>query len=139
MILRESRGAEPPDAGRSIFGLVEELLGKTLRLFDQKLMLLRLEVEDNLGELLRHLAVLVAGGVVAGIGLVLASMALAVWIGDQVGSSAAGFAITGAAFLAVGAAVVLVRLWLGVGPRRFIAERSVKELEKDSRWIKSGL
>src|SRR5262245_36625207 len=138
MLLRDARGAEPPDTGRSIFGLVEELLAKTVRLFDQKLMLLRLEVEESVGQLLRHVAVVVAGGVVAGLGLVLASMALALWIGDRLGSAAAGFALTGAGFLVVGVAVVLIRLRLGVGPKRFIPERSVKELEKDSRWIKSG-
>jgi uncharacterized membrane protein YqjE len=139
MLLREPRGSEPPDTGRSIFGLVEELLGKTVRLFDQKLTLLRLEVEESVGQLLRHVAVLVAGGVVAGLGLVLASMALALWIGDRLGSAAAGFAVTGVGFLIVGAIVILVRVRLGVGPRRLVPERSVKELEKDTRWIKSAL
>src|SRR5262249_58769906 len=66
MLLRDSRG-EHPDPGRSIFGLIEELLGKTTRLLDQKLTLLRLEVEESVGTLLRHVAVLIAGGVVAGL------------------------------------------------------------------------
>ena len=138
MLLREPR-AEPPDTGRSIFGLIEELLGKTTRLLDQKLTLLRLEVEESLGTLLRHLAVLIAGGVVAGLGLVLASFALALWIGGLLGSGPAGFAIVGGAFLLIGVVVIVVRLKRGVGPRRLVPERTVKELEKDTRWIKSAL
>src|SRR5262249_62029377 len=84
MLLRDSRG-DPPDAGRSIFGLIEELLGKTTRLLDQKLTLLRLEVEESVGTLLRHVAVLIAGGVVAGPRLVLAGFALAPLVGDRLG------------------------------------------------------
>lgn len=138
MLLRGSR-AEPPETGRSIFALIEELLGKTTRLLDQKLTLLRLEVEESLGTLLRHVAVLIAGGVVVGLGLVLASLALALWIGDRLGSAAAGFAITGGAFLVIGVAVIGVRLQRGVGPKRLVPERTMKELEKDTRWIKNAL
>ena len=58
MLLREARGADPPE-GRSVLGLVEDLLGHTVRLLDQKLTLLRLEVEESLGLLMRHLAVIV--------------------------------------------------------------------------------
>ena len=138
MLLREPR-AEPPDTGRSILSLIEELLGKTTRLLDQKLTLLRLEVEESVGTLLRHLAVLIAGSVVAGLGLVLASFALALWIGDLLGSAPAGFAIVAGAFLVIGVVVIAVRLKRGVGPRRLVPERTVKELEEDTRWIKSAL
>jgi hypothetical protein len=108
-----------------------------VRLLDQKLTLLRLEVEESVGLLMRHVAVIVCGGVLAGLGLVLASIALALWIGNYLGSALAGFAITGAGFFVVGA--VMVAVHLGVGPKRLVPERSVKELEKDSRWIKSAL
>ena len=87
---------------------------------------------------MRHVAVIVCGGVLAGLGLVLASIALALWIGNHLGSTLAGFAITGAGFLSVGAVMVAVRVHLGVGPKRLVPERTVKELEKDSRWIKSA-
>ena len=108
-------------------------------LFDQKLMLLRLEVEDSLGTLMRHLAVLLIGGTLAGLGLVLSSIALALWIGNQVGSIIGGYALTGAGFLLAGAVLVTVRLSRGIGPQRPLAGRSIKELEKDTRWLKSGL
>jgi hypothetical protein len=139
MLLHENRGHERPDTGRSIFTLVEELLRNTAKLLDQKLMLLRLEVEDSLGTLMRHLAVLLIGGALAGLGLVLSSIALALWIGNQVGSTIGGYALTGAGFLLAGAVLVTVRLRRGVGPQRPLAGRSIKELEKDTRWLKSGL
>jgi len=139
MILHETRGPDRPDTRRSIFALVEELLGKTTKLLDQKLMLLRLEVEDSLGLLMRHVAILLVSGAFAGLGLVLSSIALALWIGNHLGSTLGGFAITGASFLIVGAVLVAMRLQRGVGPKRLLPARTVKELEKDTRWIKSAL
>lgn len=126
-----------PGTGRSIVGLVEELLGHTARLLDQKLVLLRLEIEDSLGTLMRHVAVLLIGGVLAGLGLVLSSIALALWVGSHVRSTVAGFALTGAGFLIAGAALVVARLLHGVGPQRALPVHTMKELEKDSRWLKS--
>jgi putative superfamily III holin-X len=139
VLIHEKPGHERPDTGRSIFALVEELLRNTAKLLDQKLMLLRLEVEDSLGTLMRHLAVLLIGGALAGLGLVLSSIALALWIGSQVGSTIAGYALTGAGFLLAGAVLVAVRVRRGVGPQRPLAGRTMKELEKDTQWLKSGL
>jgi hypothetical protein len=139
VLIHEKPGHERPDTGRSIFALVEELLRNTAKLLDQKLMLLRLEVEDSLGTLMRHLAVLLIGGALAGLGLVLSSIALALWIGSQLGSTIAGYALTGAGFLLAGAVLVAVRVSRGVGPQRPLAGRTMKELEKDTRWLKSGL
>jgi hypothetical protein len=139
VLIHEKPGHERPDTGRSIFVLVEELLRNTAKLLDQKLMLLRLEVEDSLGTLMRHLAVLLIGGALAGLGLVLSSIALALWIGSQVGSTIAGYALTGAGFLLAGAVLVAVRVSRGVGPQRPLAGRTMKELEKDTQWLKSGL
>jgi len=139
VLIHEKPGHERPDTGRSIFALVEELLRNTAKLLDQKLMLLRLEVEDSLGTLMHHLAVLLIGGALAGLGLVLSSIALALWIGSQVGSTIAGYALTGAGFLLAGAVLVAVRVSRGVGPQRPLAGRTMKELEKDTRWLKSGL
>ena len=41
--------------------------------------------------------------------------------------------------LLAGAVLVAIRLSRGVGPRRPLAGRTLKELEKDTRWLKSGL
>ena len=139
MLFHETRSPEGPDSARSIFALIEELLGKTTRLLDQKLTLLRLEVEDSVGQLMRHVAVVLVGGALVGLGLVLSSIALALWIGNYLGSTLGGFAVTGAAFLLVGAILVTLRVQQGVGPKRLLPERTLKELEKDTRWITSGL
>ena len=139
MLLHETRKPDRPDTGRSIFALIEELLGKTAKLLDQKFMLLRLEVEDSVGVLMRHVAVLLIGGALAGLGLVLSSIALAIWIGNHLGSTLGGFAITGAGVLIAGAVLVAIRLQRGVGRKRLLPQRTVKELEKDTRWIKSVL
>ena len=136
MFFRESRSDAPPGARRGIFDLLEELLSHTAKLLEQRLMLLRLEVEDTLGTLMRRLAVLVIGGALAGLGLVLTSIALALWVGSQVGSIVAGYALTGAAFLLTGAVIIAVRLNLGVRPQQPMAERTLKELKKDTRWLK---
>jgi len=136
VFFRESRGDAPPGPRRGIFDLLEELLSHTAKLLEQRLMLLRLEVEDTLGTLMRRLAILVIGGALAGLGLVLTSIALALWVGSQVGSIVAGYALTGAGFLLTGAAIVAVRLSLGMRPQLPMAERTLKELEKDTRWLK---
>jgi uncharacterized membrane protein YqjE len=136
VLLHSSR---EPGTGRSIVGLVEELLGHTARLLDQKLVLLRLEIENSVGTLMRHVAVLLIGAVLASLGLVLSSIALALWIGSHVRSSVAGFALTGAGFLIAGAALIVARVRHGVGPRQGLPGHTMKELEKDSRWLKSGL
>jgi uncharacterized membrane protein YqjE len=136
VFFRDSRGEASPGARRGIFDLLEELLSNTARLLEQRLMLLRLEVEDTLGTLMRRLAVLVIGGALAGLGLVLTSIALALWVGSQVGSIVTGYALTGAGFLLAGVVIVAVRLKLGVRPQLPVAERTMKELEKDTRWVK---
>jgi uncharacterized membrane protein YqjE len=136
VLFRESRGDTAPGPRRGILDLIEELLSNTAKLLEQRLMLLRLEVEDTLGTLMRRLATLVIGGALAGLGLVLTSIALALWIGGLLGSLVAGYALTGAAFLLTGAVIVAVRLGLGVRPRQPLAERTVKELQKDTRWLK---
>jgi uncharacterized membrane protein YqjE len=136
VFFRESRGEDSPGARRSILDILEDLLSQTGKLLEQRLMLLRLEVEDTLGTLIRRLAILVIGGALAGLGLVLTSIALALWIGGQLGSIVAGFALTGAGFLLSGAAIVAVRLGLGVRPQKALAERTMRELEKDTRWLR---
>jgi hypothetical protein len=42
------RPSEPSGEARSLAGLIEDLLGQLAQFLDQKLSLLRLELEDNL-------------------------------------------------------------------------------------------
>jgi uncharacterized membrane protein YqjE len=133
------RPSEPGGEARSLGGLIEDLLGQLAQFLDQKLSLLRLEIEHNLAQLIRHLVVLVIGGAVAGLGLILLAMALAFWIAGQLGSAAAGFGVTGIVFLGVGAIIVGIRVGRGVDPsRRRALSRTTTELGKDSRWLANG-
>ena len=120
-------------------GLIEDLLGQLGHFIDQKLNLLRLELEHNLALLVRHVIVLVIGGAVAALGLVLVAVALALWVAGLLGSASAGFALTGVVFLALGAIIVAVRVRGGVdSPRRHALQRTTGELRKDAQWLSSG-
>jgi uncharacterized membrane protein YqjE len=133
------RPSEPSGEARSLGGLIEDLLGQLAQFLDQKLSLLRLELEHNLAQLIRHLVVLVIGGAVAGLGLILLAMALAFWIAGQLGSASAGFGVTGIVFLAIGAIIVGIRVGRGVDPsRRRALSQTTTELRKDSRWLGNG-
>jgi uncharacterized membrane protein YqjE len=129
------RPSEPSGEARSLAGLIEDLLGQLAQFLDQKLSLLRLELEDNLAQLIRHLVVLVIGGAVAGLGLILLAMALAFWIAGHLGSASGGFGVTGIVFLAVGAIIVGIRVSRGVDPsRRRALARTTTVPREDSRW-----
>ena len=133
------RPSEPSGHGRSLSSLIEDLLGQLGHFIDQKLNLVRLELEHNLALLGRHLVILVIGGAIAALGLVLVAMALALWVAGLLGSASAGFGVTGIAFLALGAILVAARLRRGVDPsRRHALQRTTGELRKDEQWLSSG-
>lgn len=136
MLLRPS---EPSGRGRNLGSLIEDLLGQFGHFIDQKLNLLRLELEHNLALLVRHLVILVIGGAIAALGLVLVAVGLALWVADLLGSASAGFGVTGVAFLALGAIVVAVRVRRGADPsRRHALQQTTGELRKDAQWLSSG-
>src|SRR5512132_2918794 len=133
-MLRRPTG--PSEGGRSVGGLIEDLLGQLGHFIDQKLNLLRLELEHNLALLVRHLVVLVIGGAVAALGLVLVAVALAFWVAGLLGSASAGFALTGLFFLALGGIIVVVRVRRGIDPsRRHALQRTTEGLRKDAQWL----
>ena len=135
-----SQSGDPDASGRSLGGLVQDLLGHVAEFLDQKLMLLRLEFEENLGALVRHVAILAVGGAIGGLGMLLTSIALALWLADLMRSLTAGFGVTGGALLLLGALIVAVRLRRGVIPQgRLLPDRTTKELRADARWLKNGL
>ena len=133
------RPSEPSGQGRSVGSLIEDLLGQLGHFIDQKLNLLRLELEHNLALLVRHLVILVIGGAIAALGLVLVAVALALGVAGLLGSASAGFAATGIAFLALGAIIVAVRVRRRVDPsRRHALQRTTGELRKDAQWLSNG-
>ncbi len=133
------RPSEPSGQGRSVGSLIEDLLGQLGHFIDQKLNLLRLELEHNLALLVQHLVILVIGGAIAALGLVLVAVALALGVAGLLGSASAGFAATGIAFLALGAIIVAVRVRRRVDPsRRHALQRTTGELRKDAQWLSNG-
>lgn len=126
-------------SGRGVVGLIEELLGQVAHFLDQKLLLLRLELERNLGALARHAVTVALGAAIAGLGLLLTGIALSLWIARFVGSLTAGFALTGGGLLVIGAVVVAVRVRHGLIPQRhLLLDQTTSELRADARWLKNG-
>jgi uncharacterized membrane protein YqjE len=135
-----SQPGNPAASGRGFVGLIEELLGHLVQFLDQKLILLRLELEENLGSFARHAVTIAMGAAIAGLGLLLTGIALSLWIARFVGSLTAGFALTGGGFLVIGAVVVVVRVRRGLIPQRhLLPDQTTTELRADARWLKNGL
>jgi hypothetical protein len=128
------RGADTRDFG----DLLGQLTNDILRLLDQKLALLKLELKEELSAAVRRSALLAAGGVVAAFGAFFLLVALAVGVGDLVGSTAGGFAIVGGVFVVVGL-VLLMSMRRRLAAQRFVPELTVRELRRDKQWIKHEL
>jgi uncharacterized membrane protein YqjE len=119
--------------------LLNRLVGDVLRLLDQKVALLKLELKEDLAALARRSAVMAAGAALALVGSVLLLLALAIWLGELVGSMPGGFAILGGALVLVGAIlVVTMRKRLTEGSA-LVPEQTVQELRRDAQWIKHEL
>src|SRR5262245_43483336 len=134
----EAEGLAGARDSRSFVDLVNRLLSEIIDLLDQTVALLKLELREELGAIAHSAAFLAAGGVVAGLGALLLIVALALGIGDGIGSTAGGFAIVGGVLAVVGG-IVLARMRrrlsdLGLRPRE-----TVRELRRDVEWIKREL
>ncbi len=122
----------------SLGSLVNRLLDEILRLLDQKLTLLKLELREELGAAVRRGALMAAGGGVAALGSVLLIVALAVWVGELVGSIPGGFAIVGGVF-ALGGVILLLSMRRQLAEQHFVPRQTVQELRRDAEWIKHDL
>jgi uncharacterized membrane protein YqjE len=127
------------NGGAASFGsLVNRLLEEILRLLDQKLTLLKLELREELGAAVRRTALLAIGGAVAALGSFLLIVALAVWVGELVGSIPGGFAIVGGVF-ALGGVILLLSMRRQLAEQHFVPRQTVQELRRDAEWIKHEL
>lgn len=131
-------GGATQDDGHSLGGLITRLLNEVLRLLDQKLALLKLELREELGAAVRRSALLAVGGVVAVLGALLLVVALAIWIGELTRSPSGGFAIIGGG-LALGGALLLLTMRRRLAEQRVVPEQTVRELRRDVEWIKHEL
>jgi uncharacterized membrane protein YqjE len=127
------RAAETP----SLRELGRRLAGDIVRLFDQHVALLRLELQHGAAELAKSLALIV--GAVLGVttGTLFGLLALGLWVGGLVGSAAAGMLIVGAGLVLSGGALGLL------GSRRLqrfrLIPEVIQELRRDTAWIQHGM
>jgi len=127
----------------SLFGRLIDDVGK---LFDAKLMLLKVEIREDVDSYIRGSFIIATGAIVAAIGFALINIALAFILStlfantslSQPAKYALGFVLTGLAYVVIGSiAIVIAKNRLGrqgIMPRRTIAE-----LERDKEWIESEL
>jgi uncharacterized membrane protein YqjE len=134
----DAGGASGDGGSRSFVDLINRLLGEVVRLLDQTVALLELELRQELGAIARSAALLAAGGVVAGLGALLLIVALAIGIGDGVGSTAGGFAIVGAVLALVGG-ILPVSMRRRLADLGLVPRETVRELRRDVEWIKHEL
>jgi uncharacterized membrane protein YqjE len=126
------------DGARSLTGLFNRLLADVLRLLDQKIELLKLELREELGAFARRTALLAVGAVVTALGGLLLLLGVTLWVGELVGSTPGGFAIVGGA-LVLGGLIVLASMKARLRRQRLLPELTVRELRRDVQWIKHEL
>lgn len=144
--MAERQAVETLNPANDLPSLVERLAADVVRLLDQKLTLLKIEVKEDVDAYVRGSIAIVAGAVVAAVGFALINVALAFGIStlfasldlSQPAKYALGFAIAGGLYLAIGSIVILFtknRLArVGIVP-----QRTINELERDKEWIQKEL
>lgn len=134
------------DERRDLPSLVEKLGGDLTKLIDQKLALLKIEVKEEVDAYVRGSILILAGGIVAGIGFALANIALAFAVStlfmnmslSQPAKYALGFVITGVAYLVIGV-MVIVLARNRLAKQALVPQRTMRELEKDKQWLQREL
>jgi uncharacterized membrane protein YqjE len=121
----------------SLLELGRRLARDVARLFDQHLTLLRLELQHGAAELSKSLALVVAAVLGLTVGALFLLLALGLWIGNAVGSTAAGLLIVGGGLVLSGGGLGLA------GSRRFQRLRLIpdvtRELRRDAAWIQHDM
>jgi uncharacterized membrane protein YqjE len=123
---------------RTLASLLGRLANDVLRLLDQRLALLKLEVKEEVAALVRKSVLMLVGAVMALLAAVWLLLALALWLGELVGSAPGGFAIVGGVFGLVGGILILT-MRRRLAEQRFVPELTVQELRRDAQWIKHEL
>jgi uncharacterized membrane protein YqjE len=126
------------DGNGSFGSLINRLLNEILRLLDHKFTLLKLELREELGAAVRRSALMAIGGVAAALGSILLIVALAVWVGELVGSIPGGFAIVGGVFV-LGGVILFLSMRRQLAGQHVVPRQTVQELRRDVEWIKHEL
>src|ERR1700720_3393135 len=105
-------------------------------LLDQKLTLLAIELKHEGAVVVRNLLILLVGVVCATLGLLLLGMAAALWIGTVIGSVPGGYGIMGGVFV-LGGGGLLATVRGRLEQQQLLPRKTVQELRRDAKWIKS--
>jgi uncharacterized membrane protein YqjE len=115
-------------------------------LIDAKISLLKVEIKEEVSAYTSSLIGMAIGAVIAIVGFALFNVAIAFLISSLFQDAdlsepvkyALGFIITAAAYLIAGA-VITLKMKNRLARRDLVPSRSVKEIEKDRRWIEREL
>jgi uncharacterized membrane protein YqjE len=126
--------------------LLTRLGDDVMQLFDTKMSLLRVEVQEDVNAFLRAGIIIAIAAMVALVGFALASVALALGISTQLanatltttGRYGLSFVIVGAIYLIVGTIVALV-IKRRLSKQSLVPNRTVDEFRKDKEWSKKEL
>jgi uncharacterized membrane protein YqjE len=135
---RIPRAREGGDGSGSLGSLISRLLDGVVRLLNQRLDLLKLEVKEEIGAAARRLALLAIGGVIAALGAFFLVTAVAIWFGELVGTTPGGFAIMGGGLGLIGGLLLAV-MAARLREQRFVPRQTAQELRRDVEWIKHEL
>jgi hypothetical protein len=131
--------AEEGGNGSTSFGsLIGRLLNGIVRLLNQRLDLLKLELKEEIGAAARRVALLAIGGVIAALGAFFLVTALAIWFGELVGTTPGGFAIMGGGLGLIGGLLLAV-MAARLREQRFVPRQTAQEIRRDVEWIKHEL
>ena len=137
------------DSLPSLFGRLGD---DVMKLVDTKLSLIKVELKEDASFYGRNGAMIAVGGVIATVGFALVNVAVAFFIASFFGSEAAGavaerygppsyglgFLITGAVYLVIGGAIILV-MKNRLASHNPVPTRSVEEVRKDKQWLKNEI
>jgi uncharacterized membrane protein YqjE len=148
-----ARAREPvspeEDSLPSLFGRLGD---DVMTLVDTKLSLMKVELKEDAAFYARGTALMAVGGAIATVGLALVNVAVAFFISSFFGNEAAGalterftptsygigFLITGAIYLVIGGAIMLI-MKNRIAAYNPVPARTLEEIRKDKQWLKNEM
>ena len=141
-----NKRVEVPPEMENLPVLLTRLGDDVMQLFDTKMSLFKVEVQEEVNAFLRAGIVIAMAAMVALIGFALASVALAFGISTQLANTTLttparyglSFVIVGAVYLIAGTITALAMKGR-LSRQSLLPNRSVDELRKDKEWLKKEL
>ena len=126
--------------------LFARIAGDLTELFEAKLTLLKIELREEVQTYLRGTMMIVAGGVVALVGLALLNVAVAFFVStlfentslSQPARYGIGFAITAAVYLVLGAVTIIISK-NKMAEQGLIPTRTIAELKRDKEMLEDQI